>query len=31
LCRSALAKELDEPLLFKGIDFTRTDIDAADF
>jgi ribonuclease VapC len=27
----ALAKELDEPLLFKGTDFSHTDIDAADF
>jgi len=26
----ALAKELDEPLLFKGTDFTHTDIEAAD-
>jgi ribonuclease VapC len=25
----ALAKELDEPLLFKGDDFRRTDIEAA--
>jgi len=27
----ALAKDLDEPLLFKGTDFTHTDIEAADF
>ncbi|PYX71028.1 MAG: VapC toxin family PIN domain ribonuclease [Acidobacteria bacterium] len=27
----ALAKDLDEPLLFKGIDFTHTDIEAEDF
>jgi ribonuclease VapC len=27
----ALAKDLDEPLLFKGTDFTQTDIEAADF
>ena len=27
----ALAKEMDEPLLFKGNDFTRTDIEAAEF
>ncbi len=26
----ALAKDLDEPLLFKGTDFTHTDIEAAD-
>jgi ribonuclease VapC len=25
----ALAKSLDEPLLFKGSDFSRTDIEAA--
>jgi len=27
----ALAKDLDEPLLFKGSDFSHTDIEAADF
>jgi len=27
----ALAKDLDEPLLFKGTDFNHTDIEAADF
>ncbi len=27
----ALAKEMDEPLLFKGNDFNRTDIEAAEF
>jgi ribonuclease VapC len=27
----ALAKEVDEPLLFKGNDFSRTDIEAAEF
>jgi ribonuclease VapC len=27
----ALAKEMDEPLLFKGNDFRRTDIEAAKF
>jgi ribonuclease VapC len=27
----ALAKDLDEPLLFKGTDFTHTDIEAEDF
>jgi len=27
----ALAKEIDEPLLFKGNDFNRTDIEAVEF
>ena len=27
----ALAKEMDEPLLFKGNDFSRTDVEAAEF
>ena len=27
----ALAKEMDEPLLFKGNDFSRTDLEAAEF
>ncbi len=27
----ALAKEMDEPLLFKGNDFRRTDVEAAEF
>ena len=27
----ALAKEMDEPLLFKGTDFTRTDVEVAEF
>jgi ribonuclease VapC len=27
----ALAKEMDEPLLFKGNDFSRTDVEVADF
>jgi ribonuclease VapC len=27
----ALAKEMDEPLLFKGQDFRHTDVEAADF
>lgn len=27
----ALAKDLDEPLLFKGSDFTHTDIEPADY
>ena len=27
----ALAKDLDEPLLFKGIDFKHTDIEAAEY
>jgi ribonuclease VapC len=27
----ALAKDLDEPLLFKGSDFRHTDVEVADF
>jgi ribonuclease VapC len=27
----ALAKEMDEPLLFKGTDFKHTDIEAAEY